>query len=315
MTRFRTLAAVSTLGVLAGCGTATSTTGPSPDAESTVRATVPLQAPSRTAEPAPKAQDLVVAVPRPAETAAPAPQSGGGGTVTRSDEVTGSNALTSLRGDTRNAIVYAPLSNPSAVTTEGSVSTWRAWSTSKVLVIAAYLDTVVDGDPSKIPSTERGWISAALTRSDGNAVVNIRSKIPGSPGAAINRVLRDIGDSTTSAPDRSQGTMWWSPREQVRFMAALAGGRVVSKAASSYLLGQMNPIPQHEWGLGTIGARTFKGGWLTSSSETRQMGIVGGYAVAIITVGVGPAVVQTDGDAAHVQQMNRLADLLARRLG
>ena len=45
------------------------------------------------------------------------------------------------------------------------------------------------------------------------------------------------------------------------------------------------------------------------------MGIVGGYAVAIITVGEGPAVVQTDGDSAHVQQMNRLAALLAKRLG
>jgi len=36
--------------------------------------------------------------------------------------------------------------------------------------------------------------------------------------------------------------------------------------------------------------------------------------VAIITDHVGPAVVQTDGDSAHVQQMNNLAKVLDRRL-
>jgi hypothetical protein len=41
---------------------------------------------------------------------------------------------------------------------------------------------------------------------------------------------------------------------------------------------------------------------------------VDGYAVAIITDAVGPAVRQTDGDSAHVQQMNYLAKVLDRRL-
>ncbi|QIM21627.1 serine hydrolase [Phycicoccus sp. HDW14] len=239
--------------------------------------------------------------------------SGGGGGAPA--QGTGTGGLTSLTGNTRNQIVWAPLSNPSAVRTEGSVSRYKAWSTSKVLVVAAYLDTVVDGDPAKIPSGDRSLIRAALTRSDGDAVVAIRERIPGSPGAAITTVLRSIGDTATVAPDRSQGSMSWSPRQQVRFMAALAAGRVVSAKASSWLLGQMQPISAHRWGLGTIGASSFKGGWLTPESETRQMGIVGGYAVAIITVGEGPAVVQTDGDSAHVQQMNRLAALLAKRLG
>ena len=97
-------------------------------------------------------------------------------------------------------------------------------------------------------------------------------------------------------------------------MAALHAGRVVSRSASAYLLRSMQPIAAHRWGLGTIGASAFKGGWLRSDTETRQMGIVDGYAVAIITAGVGPAVVQTDGDAAHVQQMNHLAAVLKRRL-
>ena len=226
-----------------------------------------------------------------------------------------STALTSLKGNTRNAIAWAPVSNPGNVTIEGSVPSTRAWSTSKVLVVAAYLDTVVGGDPGKVPSKERGWIRSALTASDGDAVVAIRNEIPGSPGAAIERVLREIGDSTTQAPDTSQGSMQWSVRQQLRFMAALANGRVVSPKASSFLLQQMQPISAHRWGLGQIGASSFKGGWLRSDTETRQMGIVGGYAVAIITAGDGPAVLQTDGDYAHVRQMNRLAALLAKRLG
>jgi hypothetical protein len=224
------------------------------------------------------------------------------------------SGLTSLRGNTRNAIAWAPLSNPADVHVEGSVPSYRAWSTSKVLVVAAYLDTVVDGDPSRIPSRERGWIKAALTASDGDAVVAIRNEIPGRPGPAIDRVLRSVGDTTTHAPDTSQGTMQWTVRQQLRFLAALHSGRVVSPEASAFLLGQMHPIAAHRWGLGRVGATSFKGGWLRADTETRQMGIVGGYAVAIITAGDGPAVLQTDGDSAHVQQMNRLAALLATRL-
>ena len=227
---------------------------------------------------------------------------------------TASTALTSLRGSTRNAIAFAPLSNPGAVTIEGSVPSSRAWSTSKVLVVAAFLDTVVDGDPSRLTAQHRDWITRALTASDANAVVALRDRIPGSPGAAITRVLRSVGDQRTVAPDTSQGTMQWSIREQVRFMGALASVRVVSKASSTYLLRTMHPIRAHSWGLGTIGADAFKGGWLRSYTETRQMGIVDGYAVAIITAGDGPAVVQTDGDSAHVRQMNRLAALLKTRL-
>ncbi|WP_101395829.1 serine hydrolase [Phycicoccus duodecadis] len=300
---------------LAGCGSvpAPAPTGPSVSPSHDAEAE-PSRAPTPTrATPAPTAtDDLVVAVPSPTVATTTAPTAGGppGGSAAPA-----AGRLTTLVGDTRSAMVWAPLSDPSAVTTEGSVPSARAWSTSKVLVVAAYLDTVVGGDPSRIPSTERGWIRAALTASDGDAVVAVRDRIPGSPGAAITAVLRSIGDTRTSAPDRSQGMMTWTPREQVRFMAALAAGRVVSPEASAYLLAQMQPIAAHRWGLGTIGASSFKGGWLTSETETRQMGIVGGYAVAIITVGVGPAVRQTDGDSAHVHQMDRIADLLARRLG
>ena len=234
--------------------------------------------------------------------------------ATTSKKPTSSALRTSLTGDPNDAFAFAPLSDPGNVTVEGSVSSYKAWSTSKVLVVAAFLDTVCDGDPTRATAQQRRWITAALTASDMNAVIALRDSIPGSPGAAINRVLRSIGDTRTVAPDTSQGGMQWTIREQVRFMAALASGRVVSKASSSYLLSVMHPIPAHQWGLGSIGASAFKGGWLRADTVTRQMGIVDGYAVAIITDHVGPAVVQTDGDAAHVQQMNYLATVLDRRL-
>ena len=155
-----------------------------------------------------------------------------------------------VKGSTRNAIAFAPLSNPGAVTLEGSVPSQHAWSTSKVLVVAAHLDTVVDGDPSKLTASQKSLVTRALTASDGDAVVALRNQIPGSPGAAINRVLRSIGDTRTSAPDTSQGLMQWTIREQVRFMAALSSGRVVSRAASSYLLSSMRPIERAPLGAG-----------------------------------------------------------------
>ena len=97
-------------------------------------------------------------------------------------------------------------------------------------------------------------------------------------------------------------------------MAALAKGEVVSRKSSRYVLKRMRPVKSQRWGLGRIDATAFKGGWLTSTSETRQMGIVEDYAVAIITNGVGKARLQSDGDWAHTHTMNRLARKLERRL-
>jgi hypothetical protein len=147
-----------------------------------------------------------------------------------------------------------------------------------------------------------------------DALIELRSQIPGSPGAAMNQILRSVGDTRTMAPDTNQGGMQWAPVEQIRFLRGLWRGQVVSPAASGYLMEQMNPIPAHEWGLGTVGATTFKGGWYRSTTVTRQMGFLNGYAVVVITDHVGPSVLQTDGDYAHVQQMNYLAGRLRERL-
>lgn len=66
-------------------------------------------------------------------------------------------------------------------------------------------------------------------------------------------------------------------------------------------------------GSGDIDASAFKGGWLRANTATRQMGLVDGYAVAIIT-DQGPVEVQSDGDAAHVDQIDRVARVLRDRL-
>ena len=221
--------------------------------------------------------------------------------------------LVSLRGNKRNAIAWAPVADPDDVTVEGSVPSSRAWSTSKVLVIAAYLDTVVDGDPAKIPAVARKSIRAALTQSDEPSINSIRRQIPNS-SSAMTRILRAIGDTTTTVPAAYEGTMQWHVREQVRFMAALANGGVVTPQASAFLLREMQPIAAQRWGLGTIGASAFKPGWMNVQTESRQVGIVGDFAVAIITAGADPAAPVSDGDFAHARQLDRLAQLLARRL-
>ena len=189
----------------------------------------------------------------------------------------------------------------------------QAWSTSKVLVAAAFLETTADGDPGAVSAANRRLIAAALQSSDADAVRSLRQQIPGRPGRAMTAVLRSIGDDETVAPDSYEGLMPWSVREQVRFVAALDAGEVVSAATSAYLLETMRPIKAHRWGLGTVGATTFKGGWLRQGRVTRQLGLLDSYAVAIVT-DRGPVVRQSDGDAAHVRAMDDLAELLAARL-
>ena len=130
-------------------------------------------------------------------------------------------------------------------------------------------------------AANRRLITAALQRSDGDAVRSLRQQIPGRPGRAMTAVLRSIGDDETVAPDSYEGLMPWSAREQVRFMAALDAGEVVSAATSAYLVETMHPIKSHRWGLGTVGATTFKGGWLRQGRVTRQLGLLDSYAVAI----------------------------------
>ena len=241
-----------------------------------------------------------------------------GGTHSPTPEPTSAAPATlagpSLVGDTRNAWAFAPLDHPERITVEGEVPRQRAWSTSKVLVVAAFLEDAADGDPARLDPQQRHWVARALGESDMDSLVALRSLISGDRGAVMTSILRSIGDEVTVAPATKEGTMDWSVGEQVRFMAALARGEVVSPATSAYLLEAMQPVPSQRWGLASVGATAAKGGWLTPKTETRQMGLLNGYAVALITDAVGPALLQSDGDEAHIEQLDRLAAMLAERL-
>lgn len=268
------------------------------------------QIPRQTADPTPRPTPSSLSTPPPAASPIPTP------TVTPTPSLTCPAEVPtglSLKGEQGRAFAFAPVDAPETVTVEGEVDGDEAWSTSKLLVVAAFLDTTVDGDPERVSTTDRRLIAAALTRSDADAVRSLRRQIPGSAGRAMTQVLRAIGDEQTRAPDAYEGLMAWSIREQVGFMAALQDGRVVSEEASAYLMRTLRPIEEHRWGLGRVGATAFKGGWLRQGRVTRQLGLLDGYAVAIIT-DRGPVVRQTDGDSAHVEAMDDLAVLLARRL-
>lgn len=220
------------------------------------------------------------------------------------------DGLDSVKDSNRDAIAWAPLADPEQVVVEGSVPSSRAWSTSKVLVVAAYLDRVVDGDPANIPAEDRRLIRAALARSDDAAIIALRHRVPNC-AAAMASILRSVGDTTTKVPEAFEGTMEWDVREQVRFMAAIGNGELVSPEASRFLLEQMQPVASQRWGLGMIGARAFKPGWMDVRSESRQMGVVGDFAAALITSGPDP---NNPSDATHSGQLNRLALLLAKRI-
>jgi hypothetical protein len=280
--------------LLAGCGLV-----PQPGAS---------PSPTPVVEPWQEAQPGAAATPRtPTATVDPVPQHPTPNAASRT-------SAPSLVGDTSNAWAFARLDQPAPIVVEGEVPSQRAWSTSKVLVIAAFLAEAVDGDPDRATATQRRQMERALTESDMDSLVAIANAIPGGKSAGMTKVLRSIGDSRTTVPSRLEGTMTWSVEEQVRFLIALNDGRVVSRKASQYLVANMRPIESQSWGLGSIDATAYKGGWLRANTETRQMGIVDGYAVAIITRGVGPAEVQSDGDSAHVQQLNLLAGQLRQRL-
>lgn len=222
--------------------------------------------------------------------------------------------LPSLKGDPRNAFAFAPLSDPDDITVEGSTGSAEAWSTSKVLVVLAFIEQVAGGDPDRLTAEQDRLIKLALTESDLDALLTLRGQIPGGSGAPATAMLRAVGDNQTVVPDTGEGSMQWSLRNQIKFLTALHEGKVVSKRASAYVVDNMRPVPSESWGLGSVGSTAFKGGWLTPDSVTRQMGFLDGYAVAILTDGVGPAPTQIDGDQAHVQQLNRLARKLERRL-
>lgn len=174
-----------------------------------------------------------------------------------------------------------------------------AWSTIKVVIVARLLRDV--GGPDGLTPQQRASVRAALGASDNEAAAQLYEELErrhgGLTGAAraMGDVLRDAGDTTTKVSTEGRdsfstyGQTRWPVTEQARFMAALERGCVLDRSSTAFLLQEMGDvIPEQRWGLGIIGAPSFKGGWGPDPDGTyrvEQMGVVGEpgqrYAVAV----------------------------------
>lgn len=167
----------------------------------------------------------------------------------------------------------------------GDLQTGKAWSTMKVpLAIAVLQDTQ--------SPTVTATMVAAITESDNAAAEQLWASL-GDPDTAAHRVeavLRQAGDPTRveSRKVRPEFTAFgqsdWALANQVRFISHAACQD--SDEPILTLMGQIEP--GQRWGLGTIPATRFKGGWGPSPTGqylVRQMGVLttpsGQAAVAI----------------------------------
>jgi len=208
----------------------------------------------------------------------------------------------------------------------GSLRTGSAWSTIKVPIAMRVVEDA--GGPGQLTVAQRSQIQRALTASDnaaaGELFGGLAARHGGVPGAAraVTDVLREAGDGATEVSTKGRdgfspyGQTEWSLRAQHRFMAALAGGCVGSRASSRYLLGLMGKVTSDRWGFGSAGAPArWKGGWGPGTDGrylVRQMGVltVGGRPV-VVTIAARPA----DGTFASGQAMaTRTAQWLTRRV-
>ncbi|RMI35836.1 hypothetical protein EBN03_04075 [Nocardia stercoris] len=159
--------------------------------------------------------------------------------------------------------------------TLGDWTTGAAWSTIKVPLVLAVLRH--NGD------TTTASMSAAITESDNSAADVLWQSLgtPDAAAAAVQAVLRDGGDSTTSVPATrtrpdysSFGQATWALRDQLRFTAELPCLDDADTVTS--LMAKISGSQQ--WGLGHLEGSEYKGGWGPDANGkylVRQLGLVG----------------------------------------
>jgi hypothetical protein len=198
--------------------------------------------------------------------------------------------------------------------TLGDLRTGPAWSTIKVpLAIAALRQ-------ENPPTTVTSAMSAAITESDNTAAESIWAGL-GDPVTAaheVEAVLQETGDPTTVEyrkvrPEYTAfGQTDWSLDDQVRFLSS-----AVCDSRNDPIFALMgNVVPDQSWGIGTIPASRFKGGWgpsPTGNYLVRQIGTLntpsGTVAVAIA---VAPASGSFDEGTSDLTEVaNWLRDHLA----
>ncbi len=209
----------------------------------------------------------------------------------------------------------------------------HGWSTVKVLVLVALMR--VRGAPG-LTAGERDEAHAAITESDNQSILDLFGDLESFEGGLVGAskymqgLLRASGDdktTVTTAPPPSGavttfGQTEWAPGEAVRFFRALALGRLLPAAQTSYILRLMESIiPSESWGLGSAGftvPAAFKGGWgllPSGSDQVRQSGIVDpnssrGVVVSIVAYPPGG----TDSFATGTAMLTRTAKWLRTEL-
>ncbi|WP_324195925.1 serine hydrolase [Nocardia terpenica] len=251
--------------------------------------------------------------PGPAATIArPSAPSGTGAVVALPGSLAADFAdlLPSLNGHAGMAIQAVGGDRP---VTMGNWTTGPAWSTMKVPLALAVLRT--NGN------TGTYQMSAAITESDNTAADGLWQSLgtPDAAAQAVQAVLRDGGDTTTTVPatrarpDYSAfGQATWALADQARFTAhlpCLPGADTVTTLMSKVVWGQ-------QWGLGHLDNAQYKGGWGPDPNGNylvRQLGLVTtpGGEMAIALAAQANSGSFTEG----TQMLDKMVTLIGKHLG
>lgn len=173
---------------------------------------------------------------------------------------------------TRDAGISLQGLRAGGVQSAGTVADPYAWSSIKPVIVATLLQDV--GGPAGLSEAQKSAGHAAITASDNDAAMTLFQDLAARRGgtagaaAAMTETLRRAGDTETNVSTVGRdgfspyGQTLWPPRQQVRFMSALARRCLISPSSTAYLLGLMNEVQADQrWGFGQLASVTaFKGG-------------------------------------------------------
>jgi hypothetical protein len=184
----------------------------------------------------------------------------------------------------------------------GDLTTGTAWSTMKAPLLVALVRSA--GGWDELSPAEQQQAALAIERSDNEAALALFERLAeleggaGAASAAIERVLRDGGDSATDVNTEPNdqgfstfGQTRWSAAASASFMQALAATCLLGASDTSWVISLMGEVvADQRWGIGDAGypvddPLAFKGGWGPEPAGgylVRQIGSVGGGAKGLV---------------------------------
>lgn len=160
------------------------------------------------------------------------------------------------------------------IRTAGSLADLPAWSTAKIPLALA----VIDSGQGEAHSDS---IALALEESDNSAADTLWSALGATDAeraAAVTQVLRDAGDATTTVPSEQLvagfsifGQTQWATTDQVVFLTRLP----CLDGADEVIADMGRVAPAQSWGIGALPGATYKGGWGPSQAggyTARELG-------------------------------------------